>query len=383
MTLDEFNHYGYSRRIFRETLRDVSINNFNAGYHLNTWFLAIMAALTLFSGIGVFPSAFFPVYAFFAALSAVCEIASLRIRKYDLDTMGDDGNRIIRTLSHGIMANLLAFGVAASVVDPAMVATSFLVIMVIVAIVFMETMVIMSFRLALFGGILVISSFVTKEPVFAAGDAVNVIIFLAGALILHFMFQREKMGRFITARMLEESRRELKVQSTFDSLTGMLNRPAFYELASSILRDAQNERVAFLAFDLDDFKNVNDSFGHKRGDATLAAVSAAFREEIGMNEESWDFMNQTLNDGSNFAARLGGDEFIIAARGLPNENAAHEMAQRIIDRIGLICVDWESGLYVSASVGIAMSLGGRPTTVDELCQLADERLYKDKRNNLH
>lgn len=379
MTLDEFNHYGYSRRVFRESLCDVSINNFNAAYHLNTWFLAIMVALTLFSAANVFPSAFLPIYATFAILSAATEYATMRIRKRGLEEACETDDRVIRTLAHAEMTLLLAFGIAASVVDPTVVATSFLVIMVIVGIVFMETMAMMAFRLVLAAGILIVCSFAMKEASLATGDATNAIIFLVGALILHFMFQREKIERFITARMLEQSRRQLKVQSTFDCLTGLLNRGAFFDLADAILQSDRNETIAFLIIDLDRFKFVNDNFGHKRGDATLVAAARAIREEVGMNPQSWDFMQNTFADGSNFAGRLGGDEFIVAARGLESENAAREVAQRIVDRIRLICIDRETAAFANASAGVALASGNRILDVDELYQIADLKLYEEKR----
>lgn len=165
----------------------------------------------------------------------------------------------------------------------------------------------------------------------------------------------------VTARKAWE--RQLWRQAFHDPLTGLPNRQLFFERLEQALRRAvrQPDPVAVLFLDLDDFKTVNDRFGHALGDQLLSA--------FGQRAQSCLRPADTL-------ARLGGDEFAVVLEAV---GGAHEAA-RVADRIGqalqapfLLGADQ---LTITASIGIALSQPGQPPA--DLVRAADRAMYRAK-----
>lgn len=131
----------------------------------------------------------------------------------------------------------------------------------------------------------------------------------------------------------------LRVLANTDTITGLPNRNAIHELINEAIEQAGDSQVGIVYIDLDNFKKVNDAYGHMFGDQLLQAVSLAL---LSCLEE-----NQLL-------ARLGGDEFIVLAS-QTSQSSLEAVASRILTRlrqpfrIGLIEV------YTGCSVGIAMA----------------------------
>ncbi|MBN6045137.1 cyclic di-GMP phosphodiesterase [Citrobacter sp. ku-bf4] len=131
----------------------------------------------------------------------------------------------------------------------------------------------------------------------------------------------------------------LRVLANTDTITGLPNRNAIHELINEAIEQAGDSQVGIVYLDLDNFKKVNDAYGHMFGDQLLQAVSLAL---LSCLEE-----DQLL-------ARLGGDEFIVLAS-QTSQSSLEAVASRILTRlrqpfrIGLIEV------YTGCSVGIAMA----------------------------
>ncbi len=164
---------------------------------------------------------------------------------------------------------------------------------------------------------------------------------------------------------------ELRRQAFHDSLTGLANR-ALYEdrlqhaLAGS-LRAPHSLAVLFL--DLDDFKTINDSLGHRAGDALMQGIAARI---------------DPLLRPTDTAARLGGDEFAVLLDGVDGEPQARAVAQRILDTLRDPFTIDERKLNVTASVGIALNDGS--VQADELLRNADIAMYaakEDGKNSVH
>ncbi|CAN5809025.1 hypothetical protein BH23ACT11_BH23ACT11_01280 [soil metagenome] len=168
----------------------------------------------------------------------------------------------------------------------------------------------------------------------------------------------------ITARKAVEER--LISRAFHDPLTGLSNRVLFMEhLEHALVRTGRSERhVAVLFLDLDNFKSVNDSFGHDVGDQLLIAVAG--RLETCVRPED------TL-------ARIGGDEFTVLIEDLADVGDAVRVAERIISELQAPFVLDEREVVINASVGIAsnISAGMRPSS---LLKNADLALYEAKRN---
>ncbi len=153
----------------------------------------------------------------------------------------------------------------------------------------------------------------------------------------------------------------LRVLANTDTITGLPNRNAIHELINDAIEQAGDSQVGIVYLDLDNFKKVNDAYGHMFGDQLLQAVSLAL---LSCLEE-----NQLL-------ARLGGDEFIVLAS-QTSQGSLEAVASRILTRlrqpfrIGLIEV------YTGCSVGIAMAPQHGEDS-DNLIRNADTAMYTAK-----
>jgi diguanylate cyclase (GGDEF)-like protein len=145
-----------------------------------------------------------------------------------------------------------------------------------------------------------------------------------------------------------------------DSLTGLPNRAAFHEAVTAELSDPRVPACVLL-MDLDRFKDVNDTLGHRYGDLLLVQVAERFRAAIG-------------NDG--LIARLGGDEFALVSRGRDREQAV-ELAERIAASLRDHFELEQMVVDTQASIGIAL-FPEHGTAVETLLQKADVAMYRAK-----
>jgi diguanylate cyclase (GGDEF)-like protein len=149
-----------------------------------------------------------------------------------------------------------------------------------------------------------------------------------------------------------------------DPLTGLPNRLALYERIRELQADRRERQAGFaVAFvDLDDFKRVNDEYGHAVGDEALCQVAT--------------MLTRTVRE-SDFVARWGGDEFVVLLLGPGDAQAVAESLRRI--RAGVVVrVDAvRAPLIVSCSVGLLDDVAPEQTP-DDILRLADTRMYEQK-----
>ena len=166
----------------------------------------------------------------------------------------------------------------------------------------------------------------------------------------------------ITLRKLEEER--LTRAARHDPLTGVANRAAFGEQLSAAVRKskADGTMAAVICFDLDHFKQLNDTCGHAAGDALLVEVGRRITP---------------LFRDTDLVARLGGDEFAVLLSGLRSRGELETLAQRLLETIARpYNLD---GIEASIGVSIGLSVFTETTaTPDELMRCADTALYRAK-----
>jgi len=157
---------------------------------------------------------------------------------------------------------------------------------------------------------------------------------------------------------------QLTFQAYHDALTRLPNRWQFLErLEQALVEAAANDRhVAVLFLDVDRFKLVNDTLGHDAGDRLLMAVAERLRSCIRPTD---------------LVARFGGDEFSLLVRNLRDPDVAIRVAEQVIEAMREpVRVD-DHQLFVSVSIGIAISVGGEERASDLLRQ-SDLAMYVAK-----
>jgi diguanylate cyclase (GGDEF)-like protein len=175
-----------------------------------------------------------------------------------------------------------------------------------------------------------------------------------------FEDERQRAHEELTSR-----EKELVFLATHDALTGLPNRTLILDRIEQTLTRArlQQEPVAVLFVDLDNFKAINDSLGHGMGDELLCAVAERLEGVIRETDA---------------LGRLGGDEFVVVADGISLAAGPELIAERLLEEFGepfALGDDGETRVHAKASVGIATGL--RPSA-EELLRDADIAMYRAK-----
>lgn len=157
---------------------------------------------------------------------------------------------------------------------------------------------------------------------------------------------------------------EIHRMAYFDGLTGLPNRTFMKQQLDKELEKARayGAAGAVLFIDMDDLKNVNDTFGHSYGDEVIVTAGAQLAAEVGSRAT---------------VARIGGDEFIVLLPGEGDRRTVSRIAEKLVKALGRDYAFGESTTHLSASVGIAMYPADGEHT-EEILKNADTALYAAK-----
>ncbi|MEI2562977.1 GGDEF domain-containing protein [Vibrio metoecus] len=163
---------------------------------------------------------------------------------------------------------------------------------------------------------------------------------------------------------LERQKAELRFLSERDSLTGILNRRAFKQQLSQALVKAKrsNMKLALLFFDLDKFKEINDTKGHEVGDIVLQQIAQRLKGTI---------------READFCGRLGGDEFVVCLDILQDHSGVLNKAYQLLDKLQIPIQANEESLNIGVSIGIGL-YPEQASQMSELLRIADEAMYVAK-----
>ncbi len=169
------------------------------------------------------------------------------------------------------------------------------------------------------------------------------------------------IGYTVNIQQEVAEREQLMESAQRDPLTKLYNREMTERLVNDRLTHLEpGEKGVLFLLDIDNFKKINDDFGHMAGDGFLRAITEAIRADF---------------RGDDVLGRIGGDEFVIFLHGFVSIDAIEKRAQRIIDMFLRLPVEAAGG--ITCSVGI-IATGRSSTTYEELLPKADEALYSAK-----
>ena len=173
------------------------------------------------------------------------------------------------------------------------------------------------------------------------------------------------VGMFMDITELKEQEQRLEHIVRYDALTGLPNRALFGDRLRQAMAQAHWKKglLAVACFDVDDFKAINDRYGHATGDGLLTAL--AFR------------MKRALREGDTLA-RLGGDEFAAVILDLEDSNACLATLNRLLAAAGEEAQIGEVMLRVSASAGVTFYPQNEDVDADVLLRQAGQAMYQAK-----
>jgi diguanylate cyclase (GGDEF)-like protein len=216
---------------------------------------------------------------------------------------------------------------------------------------------------------------VTSNPPVGGGifsNATALALLIAGLLLtilVSAMILVLGTGRTRALALVQERTDELRYQTLHDPLTGLPNRSLILDRTEQMMARARRSHTsaAALFIDLDDFKDINDTLGHRAGDQLLTAVG--------------ERLLTALREGDT-VGRLGGDEFILLVEGTAQSESAQTVANRVLELLESPFTIPESDLPLSVAASIGVAEGDR-LSPDDLLRDADIALYQAKALGKH
>ena len=202
---------------------------------------------------------------------------------------------------------------------------------------------------------------------------ISLVIFFVYLCFISHRGNREYWDAIENEYLLEEKSKDFEKLSRIDGLTDLYNRRYFDEVFSFEWSRSvrQQTSISIIIFDIDDFKRINDQYGHLAGDQFLKATAVAIKN--------------TFKRETDITARYGGDEFIALIPNKPLENV-RMMAERVQSKMSALHLEYEGQiLQATISAGAAICVPDRDDKSQSLISRADKALYHSKtiiRNNV-
>lgn len=171
------------------------------------------------------------------------------------------------------------------------------------------------------------------------------------------------VGRILDVDDEVRTRIEMEHKSKLDTLTGLLNKEAFFEEARNYLQSSIEKNSALIFLDLDKFKQINDNLGHMAGDKAIKDTAKKL---------------QTIFSNYDLLSRFGGDEFCVLLKEISMETLREKLSWTI-EKMKATYSENDVSIDISASIGVACTYG-RKVDLDTLTEQADQALYTAKEN---
>lgn len=366
-TLQYFDLYGKSEREFDAARPGIHAANLRHSRSIARCLFGFMLLCSVLSLVGVLDRSYVVTYATILVPTAIV----LAVQRF----APDFARRHPVLTSQSVNVLLMSFGVLASVADHTMVATAMPALLVVVAVTSVDRFYRTTLIMALFAGTLAFLSVRFKPANLAGGDITNMVLFWLVASAVHYANARHAIDYELTRLNYEKVQRTLTVESTFDNLTGLLNRSRFFDTLNRVCRSSSSQGVIGIV-DIDDFKDVNDTYGHQVGDRAIHEVARAIMSSLNVCvDDGATYCDRLVDNGENFAGRLGGDEFVFVVRHCMADTELRYVMERLRISVGNIEIKGNHPLTVSAGI---VEFEHDRSTADRLYHYADEMLYMAK-----
>ncbi|MBQ3670822.1 MAG: GGDEF domain-containing protein [Treponema sp.] len=288
MTYRSFNFYGYTREAYKECSDLIRSTNRKHITILTTWFILINLLYLSFSYLNLFGvnEEKMPFYGSYVLVSIIFELWLIffprAVKRHNYFAV------------FACIILLLSYGVASSIAQPYMPATMFLVLLVLTSLSFIGNMYTMILLTILGVSGFLATSYMYKTFSIAYHDTYNAAVISTLAIALHYTFQRTRMAQFILYQRDLQVQKELEIKSSFDALTGLLNRGKFFSISEKITNQLHEKNLALCLLDLDGFKQINDNLGHQMGDKVIQTVGKTIMKTLDLKDDdrekisSWD-----------------------------------------------------------------------------------------------
>lgn len=207
-----------------------------------------------------------------------------------------------------------------------------------------------------------------KNPRIGSYEVFGMLVSLVLSLFSNYFVQSKAIRNMLSAKrnqkliiQLHAAKRELQLKSEVDQLSGLLNRGTFVSRVEDALKEKKYGVSALCLLDIDHFKEVNDTYGHQRGDEVISAVASALR---------------TLFGKRHTIGRIGGDEFVVYLSGFESAEQIGEKMRILNKRLNATVVGEVKSIPVS--VGISLACDAKDN-FEKLYHQADQALYLAKR----
>ncbi len=192
---------------------------------------------------------------------------------------------------------------------------------------------------------------------------VMLVIFMGYIILVRIIERRYSKELLNSLEMSKRLTHSLKTNMEMDPLTRVYSRVAAEEkISNAIIKESLYGRSVLVFIDVDNFKSINDTYGHKTGDIYLQEVSSAMKSNIRSND---------------IIGRLGGDEFVMLLTGVEGKDVLRGILDRVLEGVSAIEIKGVSLEDVSISAGIVLVPRGN-ASYNDLSQKADSALYLAK-----
>lgn len=298
--MKNINYYGLDFDQYRACLPHIRQHNWQSCAFLVKMYAVAMAIFTILSLFGLHP-AYLAMYlsGFVAAL-----ILAWLIKKKLI------GNRLT---VYCTMALFLLNSIVDSNLDTRNVATGYLVLIVLVAVLLTDTFYSLTAFYVAMLALFSVGSYCFKGAAMGELDTFNGVIFTAVALSLNYVVQKERLASFILLNKYHANQRQLRVQADFDRLSGAMIRSTFADLLQKTVDRPECTDLYIGLIDIDHFKQINDSYGHQMGDLAIRELSNCFVQGLNVDyHDRAEFLEDYDPKKDSLLGRLGGDEFVFA-----------------------------------------------------------------------